>query len=260
MRPPPRPGKLWSTTSLPLAGEGGAEGRMRERGQASPVPALLAEPDQALFGYLQCLLDELPPDPLPAAPERALSVSLQLQPPPVSMPELAMVSAPVVPIAALTPAIRGGTEERVPLWGTQAFQVLEFEAAGRTLATPLVGLSSIVRLEGTLTRLPGSSPWHLGIQRVRGHKVRVIDVARLLFPWAAATPVPRRGYVLVLDDGAWGLACTGLGSAIRVEAGAVRWRRTQGHPALICGVLPDRLLPLLDGTDILAALGQRPGA
>lgn len=205
----------------------------------------LAEPDQALRGYLQALLDEIP--------QTSTTQIRQASAP--ARHDAAARQAPLRLSRQHSTASLDETAMQAPSWGSGAFQALEFKAAGIALAVPLIGLSSIVRLTGRLTQMPGLPPWHLGIQRVRGHQVGVIDLARLLLSAGVTISSTPHNYVLILDNPVWGLACTDLGDAFRIETGAVCWRRTQRHSPLIRGVLTDRLLPLLDGTDILAALG-----
>ena len=223
----------------------------------------LAEPDEALLGYLQTLLDEIPEEPESAVVEA----------PPVTEPEV-KATAPAVKMAPETPEAvpevrtAPAVEEEVeqpqrPDYLLESFQALSFKAAGATFSLPLLDMKSIVPLSNTLTHLPGHPDWHMGVLLVRGDKVGVVDLTRLLHGASAATGMASgaetAAYVLMLDDGRWGLACQSLGNAFEVEPENVRWRQNWVGPRYIRGVLRDSMTPLLNCAGILERLeGSEP--
>jgi chemotaxis signal transduction protein len=164
-----------------------------------------------------------------------------------------------VPPPATAPQVETATEVRpvaaeIPGWAREPFQVLCFTADGVELGLPLIAMRGIVRLEGTLTRLPGLPPWHLGLLLARGEKVAIADLGWLLREGAPARRKGGSAYVLLLDGASWGLACESLGEARRVDAGAVRWRRGGSRAPLVRGVIRDDLRPVLAAEEILARL------
>lgn len=222
---------------------------------------LLAEPDEALKGYLQTLLDEIPTSDAPAPPASELAtqarsaqarkISTRTKPavetPPVEQPSEKRVAAPTQDAADAGP--------QRPEWAGATFQALYFEAADSQFCLPLVCMKSIVRLEKALTKVPGLPPWHLGVMSLRGENVGVIDLARLMLG-AEGDRESRHNYVLLLDDGRWGLACDGLGQAQAVDPADVRWRQVKNQPRFLEGVIRQSLTPLLSTRDILAALKE----
>ncbi len=224
---------------------------------------LLAEPDEALVGYLQTLLDEIPP----------LNNPESLTETPVSIPRLAVKTKSVQPIAETKPettphlrkapestaAVDDGTgldvDDNLPEWADSSFQALSFHAAGNEFSLPLVCMKSIARLEKALTKVPGLPSWHLGVMCLRGENVGVIDLAQLLLGGENAER-SCNDYVLLLDDGHWGLACDRLGQASRVEVSDVRWRKARNKPRFMEGVIKQSLTPLLSTRDILRVVNQ----
>ena len=213
----------------------------------------LVEPDQAMLGYLQTLLDEIPPEtqtaekPAPPAPALPPVTAPPVAPPP---PRQKTAVAPPVPqvVAVETPATAApaAVEPLVPEWAGKSFQLLYFRTGGVELGIPLLGMQHIARLDGTLTRLPGMPSWHMGMLRLRGENINVVDLRRLLLPGhQIARTADTPGYVMVLGEGVWGLACDNLGQALRVESADVRWRRPGATPRYIQGVHEQSLRPIL---------------
>ncbi len=229
----------------------------------------LDEPDQALLGYLQTLLDEIPDEPEVAVAQAAPSPKPVAPAPPVQETRVETVQptpkvAPEPPVPEVDSAVKQSVEPEVqvepalPDWTRESFQALSFEAAGAQFGLRLLDMKSIVPMEAPLTHLPGRPHWHLGVLLVRGDKVGVVDLARLLHgPGAAATAVDD-AYVLLLNGSRWGLACKKLGSAFRVEPDDVRWRRNSAGPRYIRGVLRNSMTPLLDAVEILQKLDGMP--
>jgi len=224
---------------------------------------LLAEPDEALARYLQTLLDEIPalevaesemesPASICGIEEKAESCSPTVGAKPETSSLLQQVTENVAAVDADT---RLESEDGLPEWAESSFQSLSFRAAGVEFSLPLVCMKRIVRLDKPLTRLPGLPAWHLGLLSLRGEKVGVIDLARLLHGGESAQS-NRNDYVLILDDGRWGLACEQLGQAARLEVPDIRWRQARGKPRFMEGVIEKSLTPLLSTRDILRAVNK----
>ncbi len=197
----------------------------------------LATADQAMLGYLQTLLNEIPPLEAKTATEGEPQRQILAAETPVTAPA----------------EIEQTVETALPVWAAGAFQALYFDTGGIRLAIPLVNMQTIARAESALTRVPGLPDWHLGVLRVRERNVAVVDLGRLLLPNRPA-PHTTPGFVLMLDDGAWGLGCDSLGQASRMESGAVRWRRAAASPRYILGVHGETLVPILDVEEVLKHL------
>jgi purine-binding chemotaxis protein CheW len=219
----------------------------------------LAEPDSALLGYLQTLLDEIPeqeaapPKPPIARPrpvrQKAKAPSVVAK----TAPQVKIPAAPPTPESK--PVVEANTQAAaLPSWAQGPFQVLHFEAGGGQLSIPLICMRSIVRLDTELTKLPGHPAWHLGLLMVRGEKIGVVDLARLLAPHAAPRELSAGGFLLILGDGSWGLACERIGDARNIFPDSIRWRKQGAHTPYIHGVISDTLTPLLNTDDVLKTL------
>lgn len=208
--------------------------------------AALAEPNQAMLGYLQTLLDEIPADsPQTAVLEAVVQPSVETR-----------IVETVTPVLEVEPAVETAAESALPEWAASRFQLLYFQSGGVDLSLPLVTMRNICKLESSLTELPGMPDWHMGILRARGDNVNVVNLTRLMLP-ATERTASRPAFVLVLEDSDWGLACDGLGQAGSVLPEQVRWRRGAATPKYICGVQRENLVPILNTREVLDAL-RRP--
>lgn len=188
---------------------------------AKPQPKLLVEQQQALWDYLDALLQEIPEDldedePAPVVvvseaepqPEEiqswdpeALAPAADVEevapePPSVELapgPEVVVEPEPEVavevevvprPVAAQPLAAEPpATEpEGPPEWTRPDFQALLFKVDGLTLAVPLVKLHSVIPWSDSITPLPNQPDWCRGIVRYREQNVKVVDTGRLVIP------------------------------------------------------------------------------
>lgn len=140
-------------------------------------------------------------------------------------------------------------ESAVPAWATPDFQALLFEVGALRLAVPLVKLHSVVNLSGEdITPMPNQPDWYLGLMRYRDRNVRVVDTAAMVLPAnrrdEAAEAEPR--HVLVVGDGAWGLACHNIGEVLKLGEEDVKWRTTKGRRPWLAGTVLGHLCALVD--------------
>ena len=97
-----------------------------------------------------------------------------------------------------------------------------FEVAGLTLAVPLIKLKGVVPNEQGLTPMPGHSPLFLGIVPYQELQSKVVDTARFILPQDSIGQLGddvagRTGYLVMIDEGRWVLACTRIGDVIELE-------------------------------------------
>lgn len=209
----------------------------------------LSDSREAIRDYLDALLREIPEDDTaeeePAAspprhPERSVyGEAGRAQENPAVQTSTATDAAPA------TPPVSAESERP-----EGAFQALFFQVGSLRLAVALTELHSVVpRSEVDITSMPGQPSWQRGLMRYRGRNVRVIDTSAMVLP-----PDKRRSLdadaepsqILVVGDGAWGLACHGIGDVIRLEAGEVRWRSSQGKRPWLAGTVIGHLCALID--------------
>ena len=71
---------------------------------------------------------------------------------------------------------------------------------------------------------------------------------------SVATPTAdRMKYIILLDEGKFGLAADSITQVLTLEADDVRWRSDAGRRPWLAGTISERLFALLD-TDVLARI------
>lgn len=136
-----------------------------------------------------------------------------------------------------------------PSWAASAFRVLLFGIGGYRFALPLIRMRSVALLPEDRVRLPGQPSWHLGVTRLRGGQVLMVDLG-LLVGIEARCSAAR--YLLVVGDGNVALVCDRIDDAALVRPEQVRWRRRGGGGAWLAGLLSEAMCVLLDADAIAA--------
>ncbi len=147
-----------------------------------------------------------------------------------------------------------------PSWAGDSFQCLTFMVAGLTLAAPLERLHGIVEWPGELTGLPGYADWFMGLLPNRGQNVRVIDTAQIIMPDGRipdARPVLERvKYVVLIDEGRWGLAADAIAQVVTLSLDGVRWRGEGGKRPWLAGTAVEQMCAVLDIDNLSAQLAE----
>jgi purine-binding chemotaxis protein CheW len=199
-------------------------------------------PDTALANYLDTLLAEindLPKtqtevkvkDPLPQA-DTMLEVEVQ-QRRPEQLQERGEVSE------------SASVETAPPPWAETPFQLLRFEVSGVKLVIPLMSLTGIIPLTGSLSHLPGQPAWSLGVVMNRDTKVVAVDTRRLLMP-TGEFGAPSYTHLLLFGEGDRGLAVDAIGDTVILSSEAIRWRGGVENQPWYGGILIEELSVLLD--------------
>ena len=219
----------------------------------------LLDQQLALSAYLEALLGEPP-----VAPDTPAPVSPA--PPPVSAP---VPEAPPAPVAAPEPAaatVPVAAAEQRPAWAAADFQCLLFQVAGLTLAVPLSELNGVLPLDlDGVTPMPGHSALFLGLIDHLGQQVRVVDTAQVVLPperlAAEGDPRGRVSHLVLIGEGNWGLAASGIGQVISLRPGDVKWRGSQGRRPWLAGTVIQHMCALLELEAFLDLLreGNRGG-
>jgi purine-binding chemotaxis protein CheW len=215
----------------------------------------------ALGAYLQALLRP----PAIDTPAPALALPLDASP---SKPEPLgeTVSPGTEPVNESPTPPETGAGERRPDWAQAQFQCLLFQVAGLTLALPLARLSGVLPWDtAAVTEMPNHQPWFLGLRTHLGHKVKLIDVAKLILPVerrAALAPATsgRLGKVILLDDSRWGLACDNVAEVITLSAADVKWRAQAGSRPWLAGTVIKQMCALIDTRAFAEMLDGSPQA
>ncbi len=227
---------------------------------------VLLEPQDALYAYLDALLQEVPehhkaPVNLVVEPEQQ-AVEAKPTGPVTAEPE-AVIEQPEIAVAEAEPIITAEPEPvskaepvarqqvQTPVWGQQRFQSLMFSVTGLHLSVPLDKLNGVVPWEGDKVKpMPGHSAAFLGLYRHLGQNVKVIDLTRIVVPPAKQVDLKpadeRVKHILLVDGGRWGLACDSINEIMELEPEDVRWRSSASKRSWLAGTVIDRLCALLE--------------
>lgn len=210
--------------------------------------------DDALKRYLDSLLRELPESPAadaqPAPPSpTSPSAPAESERSPAPQPP---------PVEAPAPIETGASEKTAPV--AAHFKALLFDVDGITLAVPLDRLSGVVPWNGELNSIPGTPPYVLGLLAHQDRNIRVVDAGHLLNPAAGDDGRPARsgGYVVLLGDGGYGLACDRIREMVEVDPAEVRWRRGGSRRAWFAGIMTGRMCALLEVDELNRHLAAVP--
>jgi len=146
----------------------------------------------------------------------------------------------------------------VPEWGQSYFQCLMFKVAGINLAAPLERLNGILEWPDHITVLPKHAPWFVGLVRNREQNVQLVDLAGVINANSGQAdsldPLSRRGkYIMLIDDGHWGIASDSVSEVITLESTDVRWHDNKSQHWLV-GTVVKEMCTLLDVDGLIEQL------
>lgn len=152
----------------------------------------------------------------------------------------------------------------VPEWAVEPFQILLFEVAGLKLAVPLIELSGVIEWKDTVTEMPGSADFYMGILQHLNQKIAVIDTAKMVLPsnklsqLAGDDARQRVKHIVLIDNYRWGLACDKIGEVITLQPEEVRWRTSKTKRTWLAGTVIDHMCALLnsEGFSTMLEKGQ----
>lgn len=147
-----------------------------------------------------------------------------------------------------------------PQWASESFQILLFEVAGIKLAVPLIELCGVIEWTDSVTEMPGHADFYMGILQHLGHKVAVIDTARMILPenklsqLAGDDPRERVNHIVLIDDYRWGLACDSIGEVITLNPDEVKWRTSKTTRGWLAGTVIEHMCALLNSEGFASML------
>jgi purine-binding chemotaxis protein CheW len=228
----------------------------------------LMDPQRALTVYLDALLCEVAfPDAAPSAnTEKPVqeAVVTEITPSvteasPVVTHETATVaetaSVPPTPTEAASeedenPALVAHSPQQTDLWTEGQCQCMTFQVGGLTLAAPLEKLNGIVQWDDSITELPGYAPWLMGLLTTRGENVQVVDLAQIIIPperrAGLADARERVNFVILMEQGNWGIAVDSLSQVITLTPDDVRWSGENRKRQWLAGMVKERMCALLE--------------
>jgi len=230
-------------------------------------PTELVEADQALEDLLGTLLADVPEHrdappvapPAPAQPEvvteTAGETQVQVQPevPVEAVVEQALNIREDAPIQEQDEQPSAEPLQR-PEWAGSEIKVLVVRVGDLRLGVPLVCLNSIAPMpqDTAVTQVPAQPDWHRGVMQHRDSKLVIVDLPDLL---QLRSGERQPGYLLVIGDGHYGLACDALEEPVTVSADALNWRQADDRRNWMWGMLPEHMCLLLD----VDGIAQRAG-
>ncbi len=214
----------------------------------------LPEPQDALYAYLDALLQEIPKEQsrvvnlvAPAEQQQTIDTTTKII---VAETEVVETAATET-IVSTEKADTTRQAAEVPEWAQETFQSLMFSVTGLHLSVPLDKLNGVIPWDGdNIVPMPGHSKNFLGLLRHLDQNVKVIDLVRLVVPQNGGPDVApateRVKHILLIDDGRWGLACDSINEIMVLKAEDVRWRTRAGKRAWLAGTIIDKLCALLE--------------
>ena len=151
------------------------------------------------------------------------------------------------------------TEQSVSDYFNSEFQSLSFIVSNFKLCVPLQQLNGIIEWNGKITRLPGQADWCLGIMRIRGRNLSVIDLSRILHGVSGNLLKNGRSkkklvqHVLLIGNGKWGLACDSVDDISILYKDDISWRPS-GARELIMGTVINHMNLILNVDEFIRRL------
>ncbi|MBL1140503.1 MAG: chemotaxis protein CheW [Proteobacteria bacterium] len=141
----------------------------------------------------------------------------------------------------------------IPVWGQEPFKCLLVKSGGMNLMIPAMSVSYIERINKKINRLPLEVEALRGVLTLRDRTVAVIDLCTLISENGSAykksiSEVDEHHieHVLVMENGAYALACDVAGEMIMLEPESIRWNKASFNNPMFTGIVPDYLCPIIN--------------
>ncbi|MBL4761858.1 MAG: chemotaxis protein CheW [Gammaproteobacteria bacterium] len=197
----------------------------------------LARSDQAVGSYLDMLLQEIPAEYPTEADIKPVALEIE-------------ADIPVVVTERRKTPVVARQEAATENWRDEHFQSMLFEIGGLTLAIPLLDMGAVVSWPGSMTDIPNTPDWYLGLVRHREQNIRVINTWQIVMDRQKndeETPDKSSfNHIIMIKGGAWGLACEKIGDVIDLYPGDVKWRTSQGTRPWLAGTVMKYMSALVD--------------
>jgi len=98
----------------------------------------------------------------------------------------------------------------------------------------------------------------IGLLPNRGQNVQVVDVAQIIMPADGASAVKptaeRMKFIILLEDGKFGLAADSISQVLSLESKDVRWRGEHSKRPWLAGTVVEQMCALLEMDALYAQL------
>ena len=140
-------------------------------------------------------------------------------------------------------------------WRESPFQTLLFEIHGLKLAIPLHELNGILTWpEKPLPKMAGKPSWYLGLYSQEHNHTQVIDTAHIILPDQFQDSDDKPKFIILIDDGKWGLACNKVSEVVTLSSEEVRWRKQAGKRPWLAGTVLDKMCSILNIEELVKLL------
>jgi len=184
--------------------------------------------------------------------DRLLAEVPEAQPAPATLP----LQSDAPPRSA-RPEARAPDAGTCSTWREQTFQAMLFHVSEMRFAAPLIHLQGVVPFSETLTPLPETPDWFLGVCAYRDQNVRVVDTAGLTTRGQNLDVKRHYQHVILLQAGRWGLTCDAVSEVLTIAPHTVQWRRRPGDKPWLAGTLRETLCAVLDLDELALSLERQ---
>lgn len=151
----------------------------------------------------------------------------------------------------------------IPDWGKESFQCLLFNISGLTLAVPLVNLNGLIELpdDSEISDIPGHNDWYSGVFYHRDKTVKIANMDKIVLPQGRVLKKAQASdgvtYIILINEGHWGLRCDSIGTVISLSEEQVKWRSKQTKRRWLAGTVIDKMCALIDAEELAQILEER---
>ena len=141
----------------------------------------------------------------------------------------------------------------IPVWGQQPFKCLTIKSSGMNLMIPALSVSYIERLNKKIIRLPLEAEAFRGVVTMRDRSVAIIDLYKLISENGVSYNQTDKNveehyveHVIVMENGAYALACDEVGEMTELYPEDVRWNKASFNNPMFAGIVPDKLCAIVN--------------
>jgi purine-binding chemotaxis protein CheW len=145
------------------------------------------------------------------------------------------------------------TQSHIPEWGKEPFKCLQVKSAGMSVMIPAMSIAYVEQINKKIIRLPLEVEAFRGVLTLRNRSVAIIDLFSLISENSVLTDKSLKRvdehhikHVIVMDDGAYALACDEIGEMLTMQTENVRWNQASFNNPMFSGIVPDYLCPIVN--------------
>lgn len=124
-----------------------------------------------------------------------------------------------------------------PDWPRLEIKYLSARVDGLTLLIPAQCIESIQNVTSRLTPSVKMPVWLYELEDDEDEPIQIVNTKKLIFGGVKSHKIlpDSRVYVILLDDGAWGLSCDSIGEVVTLKNSEISWRGKSGKRRWLSG-------------------------